>query len=330
MPIRWMSPEAIVDGKYSIKSDVWAFGVVLWEIFSFGTTPYSKLGHIQVIEKIIQGYRLETPTGCPIEIETLMQQCWNTEPDIRPDFKAALACLSKFNADRVRIQAAFDVSTLERLHQMKQAEPLNQLHDEAGSQHKSSDLDQRDANTNHITTGTTSSGNSSGHAYANVEMSHPKAEETPALCKASDYFACSNTTAHLLDEAAPRKASLQQPGATSRTTNTSTAADAYINNAVMSDQPQPLAPSSSHYVNCIPEIVTQAVAPAAAPTSDADSSTGSEPPHLNSGGVQCAETQRAVAADSSYINVALPQDKVCCTYVCVSVCLCFVVRHSNI
>ena len=58
MPIRWMAPECIVDGKYSTKSDVWAFGVLLWEIFSGGSTPYSKMGNTQAVEFIFAGKRL--------------------------------------------------------------------------------------------------------------------------------------------------------------------------------------------------------------------------------------------------------------------------------
>ena len=65
MPIRWMVPECIVDGKYSTKSDVWAFGVLLWEIFSGGSTPYSKMGNTQVIELILARKRPSAPDICP-------------------------------------------------------------------------------------------------------------------------------------------------------------------------------------------------------------------------------------------------------------------------
>lgn len=97
-----MAPEAIVDGRYSVKSDVWAFGVVLWEIFSYGVTPYTHFGNLQVIEKVVQGHRLEPPAVCPSLVVVLMQQCWETDPDSRPDFETICKSLTIINARRAR------------------------------------------------------------------------------------------------------------------------------------------------------------------------------------------------------------------------------------
>ena len=102
MPIRWMAPESIVDGRYSHKTDVWAFGIVLWEVFSFGATPYPKLGSVQVINFIISGNRLEVPSGCPSLYSAFMKQCWLTNPDARPDFTTIRAAFEKANEMRAR------------------------------------------------------------------------------------------------------------------------------------------------------------------------------------------------------------------------------------
>lgn len=102
MPVRWMAPESLVDGKYSHKSDVWAFGILLWEIFSLGTTPYPKLANVQVIEVVLSGHRLPAPKNCPNEIVALMQQCWKTDPTERPDFATLNSSLHELNVHRAR------------------------------------------------------------------------------------------------------------------------------------------------------------------------------------------------------------------------------------
>ena len=84
LPIRWMPPEAIVFSKYSIQSDVWSFGIVLWEIFSSGAQPYYTLSNEEVVEYVNDEKVLRCPAGCPSEIYDLMVDCWATNPDDRP------------------------------------------------------------------------------------------------------------------------------------------------------------------------------------------------------------------------------------------------------
>ncbi|XP_055350354.1 tyrosine-protein kinase receptor ver-3-like [Paramacrobiotus metropolitanus] len=92
LPVRWMPPEAIVEKLYSEKSDVWAFGVLLWEMFSLGALPYAEV-HVSTGNKISDflaslktGLRLGRPAACPNAIYSLMGQCWQLLPNDRPNF----------------------------------------------------------------------------------------------------------------------------------------------------------------------------------------------------------------------------------------------------
>ncbi|NXI35921.1 ROR2 kinase, partial [Galbula dea] len=87
LPIRWMSPEAIMYGKFSIDSDIWSYGVVLWEVFSYGLQPYCGYSNQDVIEMIRSRQVLPCPDDCPTWIYTLMLECWNEFPNRRPRFK---------------------------------------------------------------------------------------------------------------------------------------------------------------------------------------------------------------------------------------------------
>ena len=84
MPIRWMAPEAITDGKYTVESDVWSLGVLLWEIFVFGYQPYFGKSNEQVIGGILQGsLSLERPSLCPKSVYQFMLRCWERDPSDR-------------------------------------------------------------------------------------------------------------------------------------------------------------------------------------------------------------------------------------------------------
>ncbi|OCT97975.1 tyrosine-protein kinase transmembrane receptor ROR2 isoform X1 [Xenopus laevis] len=87
LPIRWMSPEAITYGKFSVDSDIWSYGVVLWEIFSYGLQPYCGYSNQDVIEMIRNRQLLLCPDDCPAWIYTLMLECWSEFPARRPRFK---------------------------------------------------------------------------------------------------------------------------------------------------------------------------------------------------------------------------------------------------
>ncbi|XP_041647113.1 megakaryocyte-associated tyrosine-protein kinase isoform X2 [Cheilinus undulatus] len=86
LPVKWTAPEALKKEKFSTKSDIWSYGVLLWEIFSYGRQPYPKMSLNEVKEKVEEGYRMEAPDDCPPGVYTLMRMCWEQEPRRRPAF----------------------------------------------------------------------------------------------------------------------------------------------------------------------------------------------------------------------------------------------------
>uniref|UniRef100_A0A8C5TX47 Tyrosine-protein kinase n=1 Tax=Malurus cyaneus samueli TaxID=2593467 RepID=A0A8C5TX47_9PASS len=86
IPVKWTAPEALNYGRYSSESDVWSFGILLWEAFSLGAVPYTNLSNQQTREAVEQGMRLDPPEQCPEEVYQLMQRCWEYEPHKRPSF----------------------------------------------------------------------------------------------------------------------------------------------------------------------------------------------------------------------------------------------------
>ena len=84
---RWAAPEAISDHRFTDKSDVWSYGVLLFEVFSFGDKPYDTWSNRRVWEEVRRGYRLPKPRSCPDEIYDLMMQMWHADPEQRPDFE---------------------------------------------------------------------------------------------------------------------------------------------------------------------------------------------------------------------------------------------------
>ncbi|XP_072367374.1 tyrosine-protein kinase ABL2 isoform X1 [Scyliorhinus torazame] len=85
-PIKWTAPESLAYNTFSIKSDVWAFGVLLWEIATYGMSPYPGIDLSQVYDLLEKGYRMEQPEGCPPKVYELMRSCWQWNPMERPSF----------------------------------------------------------------------------------------------------------------------------------------------------------------------------------------------------------------------------------------------------
>ncbi|CAF3033085.1 unnamed protein product [Rotaria sp. Silwood2] len=87
LPIRWLSPESIESSKYTIQSDVWSFGVLLWELMSRGKTPYPGIDNADIYTYVKHGYRLQQPTYCPqLLYKSVMVVCWHADPTKRPSF----------------------------------------------------------------------------------------------------------------------------------------------------------------------------------------------------------------------------------------------------
>nr|CAI5832843.1 unnamed protein product [Callosobruchus analis] len=87
LPVKWMSPESINFRRFTTASDVWMFGVCIWEILMYGVKPFQGVKNNDVIGKIENGERLALPPNCPPRLYSLMSQCWSYEPSKRPSFK---------------------------------------------------------------------------------------------------------------------------------------------------------------------------------------------------------------------------------------------------
>ena len=85
LPVRWMPPEALLYGKFTVKSDVWSFGVLMWEVYTFGHQPYSGSSNYEVIDRIKEGRILECPELCPASIYDIMKSCWTRVPSRRTE-----------------------------------------------------------------------------------------------------------------------------------------------------------------------------------------------------------------------------------------------------
>ncbi|CAN7986644.1 unnamed protein product, partial [Ixodes hexagonus] len=96
LPIRWMPPESILYRKFTVESDVWSFGVVLWEIFALGKQPWYELSNHEVIQQVTSGKLLGKPEECPDEIYQIMLSCWKAQPQDRSPIKVLHAQLDHF------------------------------------------------------------------------------------------------------------------------------------------------------------------------------------------------------------------------------------------
>ncbi|XP_041933169.1 ephrin type-A receptor 7-like isoform X2 [Alosa sapidissima] len=108
--VLWSAPEAIQYHRYSSASDVWSFGIVMWEVMSFGERPYWDMGNEDVIKAIEDGFRLPAPVNCPTPLHQLMLDCWQKERSERPSFSQIHSALSK----SIRTPDAIGSSTLAR------------------------------------------------------------------------------------------------------------------------------------------------------------------------------------------------------------------------
>ncbi|XP_060918190.1 muscle, skeletal receptor tyrosine-protein kinase [Labrus mixtus] len=105
IPIRWMPPESIFYNRYTTESDVWAYGVVLWEIISHGMQPYYGMGHEEVIYYVRDGHILSCPENCPMELYNLMRLCWSTHPSDRPSFSSIHRILERMHQNTLSVNS---------------------------------------------------------------------------------------------------------------------------------------------------------------------------------------------------------------------------------
>eukprot|EP00079_Xenopus_tropicalis_P009591 XP_002933782.2 PREDICTED: leukocyte tyrosine kinase receptor [Xenopus tropicalis] len=99
LPVKWMPPEAFLEGVFTSKTDTWSFGVLLWEIFSLGYMPYPCKTNQEVLEFVTSGGRMDPPKNCPGPVYRIMTQCWQHTPEHRPNFSTILERISYCTQD---------------------------------------------------------------------------------------------------------------------------------------------------------------------------------------------------------------------------------------
>lgn len=97
-PIKWTAPEAIHFGVFTIKADVWSFGILLMEIITYGRVPYPGMSNPEVIRSLERGYRMPRPDACPPELyRDVIAECWRGRPEERPTFEFLQSVLEDFH-----------------------------------------------------------------------------------------------------------------------------------------------------------------------------------------------------------------------------------------
>ncbi|CAB1444085.1 unnamed protein product [Pleuronectes platessa] len=117
IPIRWTAPEAIAFRKFTSASDVWSYGIVMWEVVSYGERPYWDMSNQDVMTAVEQDYRLPPPMDCPMVLHQLMLECWMKERNLRPKFSRIVSTLDKLlrNAASLKVVTSANSGDLLRL-----------------------------------------------------------------------------------------------------------------------------------------------------------------------------------------------------------------------
>jgi insulin receptor len=123
LPVRWMSPESLKDGVFSSTSDVFSYGVVLWEMATLASQPYQGLSNDQVLRYVIEGGVMERPENCPDKLYELMRRCWQHRPTARPSFMDIITMLLEdANSHFQTVSFYHSPQGQEILHQMMQGD----------------------------------------------------------------------------------------------------------------------------------------------------------------------------------------------------------------
>ena len=101
LPIRWMPPEALLYGKFTLKSDVWSFAVLMWEIYTFGKLPYLGFSDHEAIDHVKEARGLENPPLCPLGVYSIMRSCWTRVPSQRPTMRRVREQLEMFGEGKL-------------------------------------------------------------------------------------------------------------------------------------------------------------------------------------------------------------------------------------
>ncbi|XP_014896082.1 fibroblast growth factor receptor 3 isoform X3 [Poecilia latipinna] len=95
LPVKWMAPEALFDRVYTHQSDVWSYGVLLWEIFTLGGSPYPGIPVEELFKLLKEGHRMDKPANCTHELYMIMRECWHAIPSQRPTFRQLVEDLDR-------------------------------------------------------------------------------------------------------------------------------------------------------------------------------------------------------------------------------------------
>uniref|UniRef100_A0A4W5R8I8 receptor protein-tyrosine kinase n=1 Tax=Hucho hucho TaxID=62062 RepID=A0A4W5R8I8_9TELE len=112
IPVRWTAPEAIAYRKFTSASDVWSYGIVMWEVMSFGERPYWDMSNQDVINAIEQDYRLPPPMDCPTALHQLMLDCWQKDRNARPKFNDIVNTLDKMMRNPTSLKAVATITAV--------------------------------------------------------------------------------------------------------------------------------------------------------------------------------------------------------------------------
>ncbi|XP_038066669.1 angiopoietin-1 receptor-like [Patiria miniata] len=99
IPVRWLAIESLTRRVYKSKSDVWSFGILLWEIVTYGSTPYPGIASESLAQRLLDGYRMPKPENCADEIYDVMLKCWQQQPSDRPSFRKLVEILEEMNCN---------------------------------------------------------------------------------------------------------------------------------------------------------------------------------------------------------------------------------------
>lgn len=129
LDLRWMAPESFMDNKFSSRSDIWSFAVLVWEVFSYARKPYGAFNKSEIANEVKSGRRLESGDGWPPEIDEVMQQCWVLDSKKRPTFaevQGTIRTLLLEDAEllRARIARASRIAEIEKQGMHRWGRPL--------------------------------------------------------------------------------------------------------------------------------------------------------------------------------------------------------------
>uniref|UniRef100_A0A670JE65 receptor protein-tyrosine kinase n=1 Tax=Podarcis muralis TaxID=64176 RepID=A0A670JE65_PODMU len=115
IPVRWTAPEAIAYRKFTSASDVWSYGILMWEVMSFGERPYWDMSNQDVINAIEQDYRLPPPMDCPAALHQLMLDCWQKDRNTRPRFAEIVNTLDKMIRNPASLKTVATITAVDLL-----------------------------------------------------------------------------------------------------------------------------------------------------------------------------------------------------------------------